>query len=371
MEVTPGTWRARCRFRFPDGKFKQVERYRDSKMKAEAALKNALVDLQSDTGGTIRSQTSLSCLADLFMADKRERRSAGTVQTYQVAVDAHIKPDIGDLAVIEATPERLNKYLLSIAKEDGHGAAKNCRSVLSGMMALAVRNGALLHNPVAEVERIEKPGKPGSEPIPPERYQEFLNAVRNDEVLRERDSAELFEFMAATGFRIGEACGLRWSAVDFDHGRVTMSAIAKRITSKGMILQEYGKTDKSARTIDVPDVTMRMLSERRERMSHYGYILVFPTLLGKIRDPNNSERDLRERRDALGFPGITSHSLRKSVATILDAKGLSARAIADYLGHAKPSMTEDVYMGRNLGSEEAAVRMNEALDDPLSTNVRG
>lgn len=34
--------------------------------------------------------------------------------------------------------------------------------------------------------------------------------------------------------------------------------------------------------------------------------------------------------------------------------GLSARQIADQLGHAKPSLTQDVYMGRNVVSAEAA-----------------
>ena len=35
-------------------------------------------------------------------------------------------------------------------------------------------------------------------------------------------------------------------------------------------------------------------------------------------------------------------------------RGLSARQIADHLGHAKPSMTQDVYMGRNVASAEVA-----------------
>jgi integrase len=34
------------------------------------------------------------------------------------------------------------------------------------------------------------------------------------------------------------------------------------------------------------------------------------------------------------------------VATRLDAAGLSAREIADYLGHERVSMTQDVYMSR-------------------------
>jgi len=48
--------------------------------------------------------------------------------------------------------------------------------------------------------------------------------------------------------------------------------------------------------------------------------------------------------DALSW--ITSHTFRKTTATILDNAGQSARQIADQLGHARPSMTQDVYMGR-------------------------
>jgi integrase len=35
---------------------------------------------------------------------------------------------------------------------------------------------------------------------------------------------------------------------------------------------------------------------------------------------------------------------RRLVATRLDAAGLSAREIADYLGHERTSMTQDTYM---------------------------
>jgi integrase len=55
----------------------------------------------------------------------------------------------------------------------------------------------------------------------------------------------------------------------------------------------------------------------------------------------------RPRRvPALGFPDVTSHSFRKSVATMIDDAGLSARIGADQLGHAKVSMTQDKYMRR-------------------------
>ena len=51
---------------------------------------------------------------------------------------------------------------------------------------------------------------------------------------------------------------------------------------------------------------------------------------------------------------------RKTAATELDRAGLSARVIADQLGHAKVSMTQDRYLGRRVVSEEAAAALDRA-----------
>ena len=58
---------------------------------------------------------------------------------------------------------------------------------------------------------------------------------------------------------------------------------------------------------------------------------------------------------------MTSHSFRKTTATLLDQAGLSARVIADQLGHARPSMTQDVYMGRQAVDARAVAALEEAL----------
>ena len=60
--------------------------------------------------------------------------------------------------------------------------------------------------------------------------------------------------------------------------------------------------------------------------------------------------------------GLTSHSFRKTVASLMDEAGLSARSAADQLGHTKPSMTTDVYYGRKTRPTGAAAVL-EALGD--------
>ena len=56
--------------------------------------------------------------------------------------------------------------------------------------------------------------------------------------------------------------------------------------------------------------------------------------------PANVRRDIRDFRGDGELAWITSHNFRKTPATILDEAGLSARAVADQEGHARPSMTQ-------------------------------
>ena len=86
-----------------------------------------------------------------------------------------------------------------------------------------------------------------------------------------------------------------------------------------------------------------------------------PDSAGGWRDPSNTSRAFREARDAAGFAWVTSHVSRKTCATILDEAGLSAREVADQLGHAKPSMTQDVYLGRKVANPLAAAALDAAV----------
>ena len=59
--------------------------------------------------------------------------------------------------------------------------------------------------------------------------------------------------------------------------------------------------------------------------------MIFPSTAGTWRDPDNFRARWRKVRDQLGVPEVTSHSFRKSLATLIDDEGLSARIGADQL----------------------------------------
>ena len=162
--------------------------------------------------------------------------------------------------------------------------------------------------------------------------------------------------MLATGQRIGECLAVLWFEVDLQPGRVDVSSTVIRWTGHGLV-RKSTKSKAGERSLLIPSWMVTELQSRRSqglRMDEP----VFANSLGGLRDPK-TRRDVRRALDRADFGWVTSHSFRKTTATILDQAGLSARVIADQLGHARPSMTQDVYMGRKLVDGRAA----EALED--------
>lgn len=74
-----------------------------------------------------------------------------------------------------------------------------------------------------------------------------------------------------------------------------------------------------------------------------------------------SQSGLASVPQASGFEWVTFHTLRKTFATLLDGAGLTAREIADLLGHSNPSMTLNTYMGRGQESRRSAEVLDRAV----------
>jgi len=135
-----------------------------------------------------------------------------------------------------------------------------------------------------------------------------------------------------------------------------------RVKGRGLI-RKSTKTEYGERTLPLCSWAVEMLRRRHEEAGRPATGPIFPDTLGGLRDPSNTRRVLRETRGD-GFAWVTSHVFRKTAATILDEAGLTARVIADQLGHSRPSMTQDVYMGRKAVSRRTAAALETALTSP-------
>ncbi|MBV9058103.1 MAG: tyrosine-type recombinase/integrase, partial [Pseudonocardiales bacterium] len=148
-----------------------------------------------------------------------------------------------------------------------------------------------------------------------------------------------------------------WDAVNLEAATVEISYTVVRVKGQGL-LRKSTKTAAGTRVLPLPLSTVAML-RRRLRAGRIGTTPVFPDSRGGWRDPTNTSRDLRNARGTEEFAWVTSHVFRKTAATMLDEAGMSARQIANHLGHSKISMTQDSYLGRGVTDRRAAEVLGE------------
>jgi integrase len=357
LTIKPGHVRARARYRDFDGVVRPITRFGSSRPRAEAALKKALRDRTGPSGGQIDSECRVTKLAQLWLDEVGARDLApATKELYADVVDRQVDPGLGRLRIKEITVPVTDRFIKLTVERSGAGMAKTVRTVLSGMLGLAVRHGALTHNPIRDVARITRPHRP-VRALAREEVAQLRAALRTDDAARVLDIPDLVDFILGTGLRIGEACAVRWSAVDLVAGVLEVNSTVVRTRERGLIVQERPKSAAGWRIIALPDSTIEMLRRRRGARALTSAV-VFRSPLGKVRDRSNTTGDLRRAFDRAGFDWVTSHTLRKTVATRLDDAGLSARQIADHLGHARPSLTQDVYLGRKVVASDAARLLN-------------
>jgi integrase len=136
-----------------------------------------------------------------------------------------------------------------------------------------------------------------------------------------------------------------------------------RATGKGLLWIDETKTAAGRRKLPLSSFAVTVLSARRSLPYRGEQSMIFPSTTGTWRDPDNFRARWREVRVDLGVPDATSHSFRKSIATLTDDEGLSARIGAYHLGHTRISMTQDKYMARGRVHTAVADLLDRTIND--------
>ncbi|MGY1806227.1 tyrosine recombinase XerC [Blastococcus sp. SYSU D00669] len=355
---------ASASFRDPDGRRRHVLRTGPTRAQAERLLREALRDRANTAAPPLPADSRLSAMAAQWLAGiDASDLAIGTKRLYRFAVQSYVLPGLGELLLRELTVTTVDRLFTAVAAQHGPAAAKSTRSVLSGILGLAVRHGLLPTNPVRDAPA-RRTG----------RSQRRLRALSSEDVdlLRarlaadaaavRRDLPDLVDFLLGTGLRIGEACALRPADVDLNAGTLSVTGTVIRQPGRGLLIQDVPKTGAGRRTIPLPARTLDLLRRRLADLpSQEGDPVLFPSPNGHLRDPSNTSGDLRQALDRAGLPWVTSHTFRKTVATRLDDARLSARQIADHLGHSRPSLTQDVYLARGTASLRTAAAIRRVL----------
>ena len=368
-----GSWWAEAYYRDFDGSTRLVGRAGASEAKARRRLVEHLTT-RTRTGGTgeITSATRLKDLAPLWLDElRRKDRAMNTLRSYEDALRLHVIPKLGMLRLREITVRVADRFLAGIHDSAGVGAAKHCRTVLSGLLALAARNDAITSNPVRDTAALTAVRKAA-------RSLEMVEVHALRAGLRESRRAvddglpAFVDFMLGTGMRIGETSAVTWADLDLVRRTVRLSGIVVRKPGVGLVIQPKPKTTAGWRVLHLPVWLADQLQARERVDSEWN--AVFLSQRGCLRDKSNTNRVLREVLDPLGFEWVTSHTFRKTAATLLDESGLTVREIADQLGHKRISITQDTYFGRKNGPVGAADALREiggGSDKPTDRPRRG
>ena len=368
-------YRANANYRDFDGVTRRVERVGRSKAQARTRLKEACRDRgRTDAHADITPDTTVTAVAQLWFEEIQAAvaagdRSPGTAQTYRDRLDNQVIPAIGALRLREVTVSRVDALLKATRERNGVGTAKLTRTVLSGVLGLAARHDALTGNPVRDAASIRAPQKIRTALDLAEVWDLRAKLAADPQAVA-WDLVDLADMMMATGLRIGETAAITWGALDLDAEVLEVRGTVIRVTGKGLMIKAKPKSKEGWRTIELPGW---MVTKLRKRLAEYvpnTWDVVFTSPTGRLRDPSNTQGDLRAVFDQAGYPEITSHTFRRTVATLMDKAGLSARSAADQLGHAKVSMTTDHYFGRKTRATGAA-QVLEALEQATNDEQEG
>ena len=359
---------AMVHFRAHDGRLYRIRATDDSKTAARRrALAEVETKLLAGPRGQYDARTRFAAVADEWLAGLEElveagRRSPSTVALYKHVLNRNVLPAIGGLTLTDLSTVRLEYVLHELRRKNGYATAKVSRAITSGICSLAVRRGGMRSNPVREVSSLEKE-QHEARALTVAETVEWLTILDQDPYAVRKDLPDLTRFLLGTGLRIGEAVGVHWEDVDLDQGILHVRRTVIRVPGQGMFAKKP-KSRSGERVLSMPAWLVSLLRERRAAAPDA--LLLFPDAVGGYRDRNNVEKDFRKVRAGTPFEWVVPHTYRKTVATVLDAEGLSARIIADQLGHSRISMTQDVYMGRRAVDPSAAAALDRALLRPDS-----
>lgn len=364
--LAPRKVRALATVRDPDGQLRQVTAQGTSKANARDNLLAAIAERPGMAGAAITGESTIEDTATAWIAEVERKavdgqRALNTPRLYRSALDNHVIPGLGRLRLHEATTPRLDAFLVGMRQHHGGAITKTTRTVLNGILGFAARQGAITGNPMRDVSRIATGSKRAPRALTAVERDLWLAKMEDDVVASHRDLPDLTRWLLATGCRIGEALAVTFDELDVDAKTVEINWTVVRV--KGAGLQRTStKTAAGERTLRLPGWAVDMVIRRGERFGWRGPLFPIPERRrgrqehrGVWRDPNNTSRDLREARDRAGFGWLSSHAFRRTVATVMDEAGLTAREIADQLGHARPSITQDVYLGRRAVGDAAAL----------------
>lgn len=294
-----------------------------------------------------------------------------TLDNYRCQIRNHLRGGLGHFKLQELQARHVQELYRAKREESGLSPAsiRSMNAPLSAALNAAKREGIVSRN-VAEDVRLPRADK---------REMAFLTRKQANELLQAAADTRLealYVLAVATGMRLGELLGLKWSNVDLDSGWLEVTHQLQRDREARKLVLGPTKNHKNRgifllnrATKALQDHSERQIKEKRDAGVLYqdeGF--VFATTRGSPLDESNiSQRDFKRLLQKAGLPNIRFHDLRHTCATMRINEGMDPFKLQKMLGHESILMTLDRYSHLLPETQEAVARSMDHLLEPDET----
>ena len=324
-----------------------------SKRKAEAEL--ARLRAEFEPPKEVGDLSSDMLFADYLLEWLEIAKGRLAVATYS-SYAAMIKKPVGpyfrqrNLTLRELEARHLQMFYSEMLRKVKPNTVIHYHAIIHSALKYAVKTDMLVQN---VADKVDRPKKNSFQPVflSAEEMQKMFEALRGTKL-------ELPVLVAAFyGFRRGEVLGLKWDAIDFERGTISVIRTVTTITLDGKqteIEQQSAKTKSSLRTLPLIGSFREYFLQVKEAQelnkqvcgncyNHEYDGFVFVDELGERMRANYLTSAFPKFLEDHGLRRMRFHDLRHSCASLLLANGVPLKHIQEWLGHSDFTTTANIY----------------------------
>ena len=300
----------------------------------------------------------------VFMPTKEIRLSDNAKANYQMMIDKHILPIIGNLHLSDVSPAMIQKMLVDFQKAGyAHATSIKLYNILNGVFQMAFLDDSISVNPMLKVNRPaprkgEAPKEESDKAYTVKELAQILSCAAQEPL-----KWQAFIILAIdTGARRGELCGLQWADIDWASGSIAIRRNLQYTAQRGVY--ETSPKNGRARIVDVGPDTLSMIRQLREEQaaSCISKWIFTQDETPAPMHPQSPTRYFKKFGERYNIPDFHPHKLRHSSASIAITNGADVVSVSERLGHSDTAVTLRMYAHAN---DESIRRAGQIVRDVL------
>ena len=386
LQIKNNAYYAVLNFHNKDGK--RVQKWinlhipaRDNKRKAEMALNELLVSYQGYES-IEPMNLYVSQLVAQWLEANRPNIAVTTYDQYFNILMKHIRPyfDSKGITVSKLTAGDLEDYYsFKIKKGLSPNSVIKHHAMIRTALQWAVKHRYIRENVADFAEKPNHVRYHGAEPYTVQEIANLLQLTANEPIAVPIFLASFY------GLRRSELLGLRWSAIDFQQGIISITTTVVKEKHNGaiqaVVREQTTKTESSMRSLPLCQYTYQYFTFLQQQQVYQRELcgssydqryldFVCVDQMGTLLQPDYVSQKFQQLLDKYGLRRIRFHDLRHSCATIMLYLGYTLKDIQTWLGHSNYNFTADTYIHSGIGvHEQMAESLSEKLGDVLPQNL--